>query len=621
MFKELVKALQTGVESSLCNNNFAKGLLHFLITQSNIPNKDQLCAIDSTSKIPSENTSIITPSNIERDNRFYRLDVKGIRKFPSDKFYSIFFHKKHSHISSIFLGDNGSGKSSLYSALEYASLGHSYIAEERSYKSDEQQVAYMYHNNDDNDSRIILHFNENRRIEIAVGEQIKKIVTPACFCSEYDIQEISREGLTPAYICTQLGLNQFLDILNLMKKLKLDYESIIETFHDEQSRIEQLQRRVQIMYALVTATDKQIKTYESYIDELVPVINKSVSCDIIQHLLKRLKGYIDISQKHMADSSCMIYAEIESTIANIEKCITENQFDDINISEVLPDIPGFLSVWKKEITAILSRQYGELHKRRRHYIQEISKNEHELNILLDKIEKLKTNIPLLRREDRDITEFNEALYYLEQAYKGILTKQVEVIAKVLPQIFNRFLYEDISNISVQLSEPISINNDINDKEIQQYSIKVLIQPRNPITGITEDIHDDPRRFLNTFRFKMFCFLLKFAITCGMKKLYNVNLPFIVDDVFDASDFTHRTSVGELISTLYDAHDNIEGLSDLPLQLIFFTQDNLIADTITRELLYRKIDVKFSRIFDYYDADDNDIISPTQTHIKIEDIIR
>lgn len=621
MFKELVKTLQTGVESSLCNNNFAKGLLHFLITQTNIPNKDQLCAIDSTSKTPSEDTSIIPPSNIEHDNRFYRLDVKGIRKFPSDKFYSIFFHEKHSHMSSIFLGDNGSGKSSLYSALEYASLGHSYIAEERSYKSDEQQVAYMYHNNDNNDSRIILHFNENRRIEIAVGEQIKQTVTPACFCSEYDIQEISREGLTPTYICAQLGLNQFLDILNLMKKLKLDYEGIIETFHDEQNQIKQLQRRVQIMYALVTATDKQIKTYKSYIDEIVPVINKSVSCDIIQHLLKRLKGYVGISQKQMADSGYIIYDEFESIIANIEKCITEDQFDDINISELLPDIPGILSVWKKEVSDILSRQYGEQHKRRRHYIKEISKNEYELNILQEKIEKLKTDTPLLRKKDRDITEFNETLYFLEQAYKGILTKQVEVIAKVLPQIFDRYLCEDISNISVQLSEPISINNDINDKEIQQYSIKVLIQPRNPITEITEEIHDDPRRFLNTFRFKMFCFLLKFAITCGMKKLYKVNLPFIVDDVFEASDFTHRTGIGELIGSLYDVHDNIEGLSDLPLQLIFFTQDNLIADTINKELLYRNLDVKFSRIFDYYDADDNDIIFPTQTHIKIEDIIQ
>lgn len=182
----------------------------------------------------------------------------------------------------------------------------------------------------------------------------------------------------------------------------------------------------------------------------------------------------------------------------------------------------------------------------------------------------------------------------------MLEEPIKIINSILQHTFKDFFNNDIKNIMVRL-------NDSN------LTIEAVIDV--PGANSTE-----PRKFLNTFRFKMFCFLFKFSLLCCVKKHHRVNFPFIVDDVFDASDFDNRNLIGNLFEDLYIIHNDITNFEKEPFQLIFFTQDNLIANSIRQD--FYSDSVKISRIFDIENINEKTDIAYTDGHkyLKIEDRI-
>lgn len=113
----------------------------------------------------------------------------------------------------------------------------------------------------------------------------------------------------------------------------------------------------------------------------------------------------------------------------------------------------------------------------------------------------------------------------------------------------------------------------------------------------------PRQYLNTFRFKLFIFSLKLSLGLCMKLFNRVDFPYIVDDMFDSSDFDNRKEIGNFFRKVVESHDAIidkeieacrtsesidvvskgklmSNLSRLRNpQIIFLTQDELIADSL------------------------------------------
>lgn len=103
---------------------------------------------------------------------------------------------------------------------------------------------------------------------------------------------------------------------------------------------------------------------------------------------------------------------------------------------------------------------------------------------------------------------------------------------------------------------------------------------------------------------MFCVSLKLAFLCISKEAYNVNFPFVIDDVFDSSDFDSRLKLNDFTKELIEMHNTLLPEEKYALQLVFFTQDDLIANQIYKGLLAKveKNRVKFSQIFDYHECD-------------------
>lgn len=139
-----------------------------------------------------------------------------------------------------------------------------------------------------------------------------------------------------------------------------------------------------------------------------------------------------------------------------------------------------------------------------------------------------------------------------------------------------------------------------------------------------------RRYLNTFRFKLFIFALKLALGLFMKIDNGVDFPYVVDDMFDSSDFHNRVGIGDFFSATMKKHDELldshikkcssdKGLTAAKKrerisflrglrkpQLIFFTQDELIADSLF-ESLRQSQQIRLTRLFNPDEVTEDDIV--------------
>lgn len=219
-----------------------------------------------------------------------------------------------------------------------------------------------------------------------------------------------------------------------------------------------------------------------------------------------------------------------------------------------------------------------------------------------RLNQLTAMSPLLAMENRAeyITQMTHTLNYLENEYRQLIVRYVGIINRVLPEVFKDYFAPDIDEIKASAGDG-------------GYDIIIEVMTKDPRSG--ERICSvNPRKFLNTFRFKLFCFLMKFALASCVKIDQKINFPFVVDDVFDSSDFAHRREMGSLVGNLVEINPQIEGMSDKPLQLIFFTQDDIIADMIVRRGFYNE-GVKFARLVGHYESEsDNNNINTIEYKI-------
>ncbi len=617
MYNLLRDRLQDATTKELANNSYATGLLFLLNNQTNIPTVAQLVAIP-TQTTPVSQTSESSPA-IELENkdfRFLELYLKGIRKFPSgDNQYCINFTNAGQPVSSVFLGSNGIGKSSLFSSLEYIALGHSYLADERGYESLERQKDYLKHNNTNEADTLINLHTRDKEFNVSLANEVSPIVPPAFFCSEYDIQEISRKGLNSDYICKQLGLQRFHDLLQRMKAMRIP--DTIQSAYDERSaEIQTSIRRLNIMRFLTNLTIEKIQQYNDFLTSLKSPLESANSIISIVKILRMIRDFTKDLLKDIPEDSDLaddLRTDFHLIVSPLRKVATLKAEDhEQQINATLQTCKSILTYnferWDKEVTSILTEYERTNHRQIYQYLNQIFTQYHTVEALRDMINKSLVEYPLLSLPPKSQTLFNSTYHALLGIYKDVLNNYINIINRILPPVFSKYFDKDINGITANVSE-------------DGFTIEVKIETCNPLNKEISS-STEPRKFLNTFRFKMFCFVLKFALTCCIKKFHKVNFPFTIDDVFDASDFENRTDIGRLISDLKEKHDNIEGLNNLPMQLIFFTQDNVIAEAI-RVKYYPLDEIKFSCLFDYYAAKESDKTSHQShgiTYVHIEDIL-
>ena len=143
------------------------------------------------------------------DYRMTNMMLQGFRNYPeaSIPFGLNTSDEKGQPCSLILIGSNGTGKSTLFSAIETYYTGLSSLAQERHVKLDKFISHAFLPDNKNIYDRLTANIVglENRETE-------RNLATPSSFCSNYDIQKLEESDDLADYILIQLGYSDILVI-------------------------------------------------------------------------------------------------------------------------------------------------------------------------------------------------------------------------------------------------------------------------------------------------------------------------------------------------------------------------------------------------------------------------
>ena len=542
------------------------------------------------------------------DRRLQRLYLKGVRKFPpsENNFYSLVLGEADECYSCVFLGTNGVGKTSLYSAIEWASLGRLDSAKCRGYKDNESQIEFLkYHNADSKEVEIYLHSRSGiREFNLSSSKDLSvKFSLPAFFCMEQDVVELSKSDYS-YYIAEQIGLSDFFELIGNIERLHDSYKNYIDRYNAEVIEIADYEFKLTLLTRLSQINDcdysillnasdilsarKHLKHKTSnricYYSSLVRRIKRirSLFVELMgdykdsEDKVTRIYNFVDAKELEIFDSRStqLLESTIEDRIPRFEKLL-------ISIYEALsPTVIEESS--QRSMRALTKMQYLNVD------LYKISDRINQKKGILHNLEK---ECGILGVEYHRITGLEQVRILLLNEYREYITELVKIGDSIFNYVFNDFLGNDISSVRLEVSS-------------NQKSLNVVFNAINPIDqSVIGEVN--PRKYLNTFRFKLFCVLLKVALSFCCMKWYNIEFPIVIDDVFDSSDFNNRERIRTLIHKIYCSYSKLFKEREHPLQMIFFTQDDVISDSV-----YRGIKdspdfgtVKYSRIFNFTEAKD------------------
>lgn len=574
--------------------HFPKNLL-LSIKNNKVPGELTIAQLALVNVDPNPDT-IVEPSPIRHtDHRLHGIWIRGIRKFPSiDKahisdpstnrkvLYGLEFSKdpENRPISKVILGSNGVGKSSVYTALERCCIGKVYSAEYRGYSSPSLQIDYLKNISvKDNDNYCLLP-SSNGYKRINVDNDVGFMPYPAGFCMENDIEELSKD-LKDSYLAVQLGIFDFYDCLKKLKNLNDSYVNnriLYEKYVEDKKK---LSFQIEILEILRHKEKKELANIVNLAWKYKNVLDKSL--DYWYQNIETLRNdLLNIWNLIFKDEPI---SKLLSLFDKIEIKLSENSV------ETGAALAACLNLISTPITTcFIKANNGKVYK--------ITANNAIIKGKFDENQKLMLKIqeeaPLCGIKESEFKGFSRLYAALTSKYEETLRDVLQNGSVVFPILMKEYFKKDIQKVALSL-----------DKD--NGNIAVDIVARDPFTGNSLG-NINPRKYLNTFRFKIYCVALKISLAFTCAKLYGTNAPIVIDDVFDSSDFSNRAIIKRFIKHIFDAHKKIFG-EDKKLQMIFFTQDDVIADSVYKGILETEgfQNVEYSRIFDFLEANESDEI--------------
>lgn len=492
-----------------------------------------------------------------RDLRVRCVKFYNFRTFPKieDRPYGIDFMGQNQQPCSLFLlGSNGTGKSSVFTALESFYTGKSSLARERAVK-ESRYLSYAFRE----DSDFIL--DEHLVVETAnnVDHTYGSIATPASFCSSFDIQllEQSENGLTD-YIFCQLGYGDVEEVYKILKK-----------------KMRSLSKEVETIGNVDVSVETSSKDWHIIITEYIRfVLEKKLDVSSDRKYINEEVIRMTFNHLHDNSSSSILFSE-------------EWQLLDDDRMEVMPgmELAGVaiehLQKSKNKQQDVLIKRLAEMYRLFFHYYDDKDTILNPSNVL-DMMYKEYSEA--LRVENKYLTSKEKAKEDMEELSKQIKSLQdvINAIDKRKEDVVHDFVRDFNSFVKTVLGEFSEDNEEffVTFDENGKCAVKIRVTPK-----IGKPFETNPREYLNSFRFVLYCVVLKFSLAlCQMKKK-RVSLPIVIDDIFDASDFENSIKLEEFVYLVFKNYRKyvMDDGVDVPLQVILLTHDEMMKTAFERGL--------------------------------------
>lgn len=539
-------------------------LLLYLKVLSRIINLKDLNSLDISSFYNIEDEEIVPelqeadgdkPSDGDenyRDLRLLNLRFQNFRTFPlaSDGTkYGLRFERGGNPCSTFLVGRNSTGKSSIFSAIEYY-YSHKLSHAELRYIAEHERFLH-YGFDTSNEMRLSLATKVgNQEVAYQAGDP-KDIYMPALFCSDNDIYSIGKYGtgdITP-FVLEQLG---YLDLSKIHGKLKEITEEMNKMIVEDQQ-----------------TTDKQIPLDSDDLKEVLKVY---------------MEGYY--SKKELMLGLCNKFSTVN------EKGIAVTIREEIRNPDFLKNDNRYLfkEDWDKLHTIApwshLEAMDAEKEKLKKDAETEREKLEKKLIQKHNKLNQLLQFEPA--RAIRLYEEWEKGIFDsskgIDSDAKGVNINLLTVLNQVVAaldlekqdilesfnQDYSKFIEESLKYFSEKYE---TFKLDYRNFSELKMSINVSKTGEKPFPT-------NPAEYLNSFRFKQYAIALKLSLALYYMKIKRCILPIVIDDVFNANDFDNSIHLQYFVHQIYELyHDKVS--KKIPLQLIMFTHDEIILSAFQK----------------------------------------
>lgn len=501
------------------------------------------------------------------DKRIRTLRFYNFRLFntPTDEIpYGVDFTRKGKVCSAFFVGSNGTGKSSVYSALELHYTGFCSHAKEMG--CDIQDYLTYGLNK--------LSTIQAKDVSIGVSRQDSKdtihqsleSISPICpsspFCSDYDVEQIRQNGKTLyLYLLRQLGYGMFERLLQLISSLQSAIEKIEKVVQPNQEELTSTEFGIIVLNYFEFARQAQKRMNECDTYSKADAIRNKIESGQTRHMPKLFKDQWAIAKKSRSTTT-------GSSTAGL----------------VLKQSSKDTTVYNKQVKT-LATLYREIKKiyEQADELRGLPSYKDESSLLLTMAKKLLEKKQELENKDFQYVA-NEASQKGIEYKKGMLEKSRSLILDLQHQTvlqFSQIFQQEFSDIMSEFSDlGETFHLDVKSDSI---NLNIQVPIANGINEQDATSQDSffpatPNEYLNSFRFKLFCITLKVALAFFWMQKNKTVVPFVIDDVFNANDFNNGLKLESFVCRIFRWYRQklcADGQCKIPFQLIMFTHDDMM----------------------------------------------
>lgn len=517
------------------------------------------------------------------DFRIRKLDIANFRKFRKEKEcpYQVSFLDGDNRLSSLFLvGKNSSGKTSIYTALEYL-LTPSRISTMKQRNIQDEESFLPYGNLELKDIELKAVLNDGGGTDVKEPLKLNLSLIPF-FCSDFDVQEIQGSNDLETIFARNLGFGSIEFILKVLTdtvdrithtgtveedgaftnvdvdvvQTDLFYLGGYKTINNKEDRFTAMIRMLDVLAKKLAKVDaKNISSVDSteFVDKLKVVLeawdlSKELNAlSLYQSKKQQVARYRQIEDL-LNEGNWVDAEEMYGKVEHIETFAAEVVR---NASFLYKTFSGGNPASRREVALKAILDIGKL-KQEMDRQELIRKNAESINLQPERVENVK--------------KIHDAIYALyEEDKKDLKRTSKELIVKLL----NEFTMKDYGSDQKEII-------DIIEDEVNGGRLKAVVR-NEKIFG--KDEASTPERFYNSFRYKLYCISIKVVMAFMTMKMKRINAPLVFDDVFTASDFDNTVNISKFFEIVFRVFKEIEEKNMSELQIIMFTHDEVVLNSM------------------------------------------
>lgn len=518
-----------------------------------------------------------------KDFRLRKFMLAHFRKFNDyeGNSYLINLMDKVKGMSSLFLvGKNGSGKTSIFTALEYLlTPQHCSTLEQRNLSDDDKY--FPYGNRTKGDITLEAELIDGNRITEPIECDLS--LNPF-FCSDVDLQKLQQEHDLESIFTKEIGIGKIDELLTILK--------------DTISELSQPNSTTSTNFLFEGATDSLPADmfylggilYDSAFIKIMKALRTLIEGEPLrqffsgshvltvadkEELLTKINALCKIWKSVQNMRSLKIYQTDDAIIkryANVANLLKEdNDFEAEELYQKL--IP--IETLSKELSEYVLFLYRKFQDKRLERNAE-QRREVALAAILDferqrseyeRKQLLSMNAEQLRNYPDRINNLSKVCEALKQVYDEDKKRLLSACRSLIVHLLNEFTRLDKSN---DKEEKLDI--------IENQGKLVAIVRNEAVFGKNNET--TPAKYYNSFRYKLYCISIKIVLAFMTMKISKVKAPLVFDDVFTASDFDNTVNINKFFEVLFRVFEEFGLGKKKELQIVLFTHDEVVLNSLS-----------------------------------------